>query len=168
MVVQNITGERRCVISTACDDPNNETCRFELAALEGQLWQKFLAIMRIHFVQRLDKVDSIFCIPHRWVLKKSDKDNDMKLIIEEKEFNLLLDESSNIIAAVLEAKRLSEKYNKDFFDCEDLIKIMNIGRDNIRNLFRDNSFPSKKIGNRHVINVLAFILWSCNLIKSSE
>ena len=85
--------------------------------------------MRIHFVQRLDKVDSIFCIPHRWVLKKSDKDNDMKLIIEEKEFNLLLDESSNIIAAVLEAKRLSEKYNKDFFDCEDLIKIMNIGRD---------------------------------------
>ena len=92
----------------------------------------------------------------------------MKLIIEEKEFNLLLDESSNIIAAVLEAKRLSEKYNKDFFDCEDLIKIMNIGRDNIRNLFRDNSFPSKKIGNRHVVNVLAFILWSCNLIKSSE
>lgn len=36
----------------------------------------------------------------------------------------------------IETKRLSEKYNKDFLDCEDLIKITNLGRDYVRNLMR--------------------------------
>ena len=35
-----------------------------------------------------------------------------------------------------ETNRISQKYNKDFLDCEDLIKITGLGRDNVRNLLR--------------------------------
>ena len=35
-----------------------------------------------------------------------------------------------------EVDRLTTKYNKDFLDCEDLIKITGLGRDNVRNLLR--------------------------------
>ena len=40
----------------------------------------------------------------------------------------------NLIKA--EVDRLTTKYNKDFLDCEDLIKITGLGRDNVRNLMR--------------------------------
>ena len=32
-----------------------------------------------------------------------------------------------------EVERISTKYNKDFLDCEDLMKITGLGRDNVRN-----------------------------------
>ena len=35
-----------------------------------------------------------------------------------------------------EVNRISLKYGKDFLDCEDLIKITGLGRDNIRTLLR--------------------------------
>ena len=31
-----------------------------------------------------------------------------------------------------EVDRISTKYNKDFLDCEDLVKITGLGRDNVR------------------------------------
>ena len=55
----------------------------------------------------------------------------MKISIHEDEFQMLMEQG---VAAALEAKRLSEKYGKDFFECEDLIKILGVGRDNVRNL----------------------------------
>lgn len=64
------------------------------------------------------------------------------------------------IAAAIEAKRLSEKYSKDFLDCEDLVKIMGIGKNNIRQLLNSDSFPTVEIGNRKVVSTVAFTLWS--------
>jgi hypothetical protein len=64
------------------------------------------------------------------------------------------------VAAAIEAKRLAEKYKKDFFDCEDLVKIMGVGKNNIRQMFNSDSFPTIKIGKRKVVSVIAFIMWS--------
>ncbi len=88
----------------------------------------------------------------------------MRIAIHQDEFNLLLEYGA---AASLEAKRLSEKYGKDYFDCEDIVKIMGIGKNNARELFRDNSFPAKQIGNRRVISAIAFTLWGCALSNST-
>ena len=63
------------------------------------------------------------------------------------------------VAAALEAKRLSEKYNKDFLDCNDLVKIMGIGQNNIRDLMRSSCFPTVEIGNRKVVSIISFTLW---------
>lgn len=43
-----------------------------------------------------------------------------------------------------ETIRISQKYNKDFLDCEDIIKITGLGRDNVRQLLRSRSFPTTK------------------------
>jgi len=82
----------------------------------------------------------------------------MKLTINEDEFQMLMEQG---VAAALEAKRLSEKYGKDFFECDDLIKILGVGRDNVRNLMRSRDFPAKTIGNRKVVSALAFATWAC-------
>ena len=58
-----------------------------------------------------------------------------------------------------EVERISTKYNKDFLDCEDLIKITGLGRDNVRNLLRSKNFPTTKVGKRQVVSVLNFVTW---------
>ena len=58
-----------------------------------------------------------------------------------------------------EVNRISLKYSKDFLDCEDLIKITGLGRDNVRNLMRSKTFPTTKVGKRQVVSVLNFITW---------
>ncbi|MCI8555847.1 MAG: hypothetical protein HFI85_04705 [Clostridia bacterium] len=58
-----------------------------------------------------------------------------------------------------ETQRISQKYNKDFLDCEDLIKITGLGRDNVRNLLRSKDFPTTKVGKRQVVSVLNFVTW---------
>ena len=58
-----------------------------------------------------------------------------------------------------EVDRLTTKYNKDFLDCEDLIKITSLGRDNVRNLMRSKNFPTTKVGRRQVVSVLNFVTW---------
>ena len=63
----------------------------------------------------------------------------------------------NLIKA--EVDRLTTKYNKDFLDCEDLIKITSLGRDNVRNLMRSKNFPTTKVGKRQVVSVLNFVTW---------
>lgn len=67
--------------------------------------------------------------------------------------------SENGVAAALEAKRLSEKYQKDFFDCDDLVGIMRVGKNNIRQLMLSKGFPTVEIGNRKVVSVIAFSMW---------
>ena len=64
----------------------------------------------------------------------------------------------NLIKA--EVDRLTTKYNKDFLDCEDLIKITGLGRDNVRNLMRSKNFPTTKVGKRQVVSVLNFVTWT--------
>ena len=63
----------------------------------------------------------------------------------------------NLIKA--EVDRLTTKYSKDFLDCEDLIKITGLGRDNVRNLMRSKNFPTTKVGKRQVVSVLNFVTW---------
>ena len=63
----------------------------------------------------------------------------------------------NLIKA--EVDRLTTKYNKDFLDCEDLIKITGLGRDNVRNLMRSKNFPTTKVGKRQLVSVLNFVTW---------
>ena len=46
-----------------------------------------------------------------------------------------------------EVDRISTKYNKDFLDCEDLIKITGLGRDNVRNFSEAKVFLQQKLAN---------------------
>ena len=64
------------------------------------------------------------------------------------------------LAAAMEAKRLSEKYGKDFLDCDDLVAILGVGKNNARQLLNSDSFPTTEIGNRKVVSVIAFSMWS--------
>ena len=73
--------------------------------------------------------------------------------------NIVEINSEQGVAAALEAKRLSEKYGKDFLDCEDLVAIMGIGKNNARQLLNSDSFPTLEIGNRKVVSVIAFTMW---------
>ncbi len=59
----------------------------------------------------------------------------------------------------LESKRLTEKYNKDFLDCDDLMKITNLGKDNVRAMMHSKGFPLLKVGKRCVVNVSSFADW---------
>lgn len=63
------------------------------------------------------------------------------------------------VAAAMEAARLTEKYGKDFFDCDDLVKIMGVGKNNVRALMASDAFPTLKIGSRKVVSVIAFAVW---------
>ena len=64
------------------------------------------------------------------------------------------------VAAALEARRLSEKYGKDYLNCDDIVSIMGIGKNNARQLLNASEFPTIEIGNRKVVSVIAFALWS--------
>jgi len=64
------------------------------------------------------------------------------------------------IAAALEAKRLAEKHGKDFFTCDDLVKITGFGTNNIRQLMCSDEFPYVQVGNRKAVSVIAFALRS--------
>ena len=55
-----------------------------------------------------------------------------------------------------EVDRISTKYDKDFLDCEDIMKITGLGRDNVRNLLRSKDFPTTEVGKRQVVN---FVTW---------
>lgn len=67
-----------------------------------------------------------------------------------------------------EVDRISQKYNKDFLDCEDLIKITGLGRDNVRSLLRSKDFPTTKVGKRQVVSVLNFVTWLTTKNNNSE
>jgi predicted DNA-binding transcriptional regulator AlpA len=64
---------------------------------------------------------------------------------------------NNLIEA--EVNRISTKYNKDFLECDDIMQITGLGRDNVRNLMRSKNFPTTKVGNRRVVSVLNFVTW---------
>ena len=58
-----------------------------------------------------------------------------------------------------EVKRLTRKYGKRFLDCENLIELTDLGRDNVRALMHSKAFPVTKVGNRQVVSILAFVAW---------
>ena len=67
------------------------------------------------------------------------------------------------VAAALEARRLSEKYGKDYLNCDDVVSIMGIGKNNARQLFNSTTFPTIEVGNRKVVSVIAFVMWSLKM-----
>lgn len=58
-----------------------------------------------------------------------------------------------------EAKRLSEIFGKTFLDCEEIVQLTGLGRDNVRGLMHKRCFPVVKAGNRQVVSILAFVTW---------
>lgn len=58
-----------------------------------------------------------------------------------------------------EVKRLSEKYGKSYLDCNELIELTGLGRDNVRALMGSANFPITCVGNRKVVSILAFVTW---------
>jgi len=64
------------------------------------------------------------------------------------------------VAAALEAKRISEKYGKDYLCCDDLVAITGFGKNNVRSLLNSDTFPTRTVGNRKAVSVIAFVLWS--------
>ena len=64
------------------------------------------------------------------------------------------------VAAAIEARRLADKYSKDFLDCDDLVKILGVGKNNVRQLLNSSSFPTMEIGNRKVVSVIALAMWA--------
>ena len=58
-----------------------------------------------------------------------------------------------------ETKRLSDIYDKTFLDCDDIVELTGLGRDNVRALMNSKLFPVVKIGNRKIVSILAFVTW---------
>lgn len=70
------------------------------------------------------------------------------------------DETMNIETLITaEVKRLSEKYGKAYLDCEELVEMTGLGRDNVRALMGSANFPVTCVGNRKVVSILAFVTW---------
>ena len=61
-----------------------------------------------------------------------------------------------------EVKRLSLQFGKSFLDCEDIISLTGLGRDNVRALMRSRRFPVVKVGRRQVVSILNFVTWQIN------
>ncbi len=63
----------------------------------------------------------------------------------------------SIIAS--EAKRISAEYGKSFLDCDDIVALTGLGRDNVRTLMKSKSFPMVQVGKRQVVSIVAFVTW---------
>lgn len=61
-----------------------------------------------------------------------------------------------------EVKRLSQQFGKSFLDCDDIIEITGLGRDNVRALMRSRRFPITTVGKRQVVSILNFVAWQMN------
>ena len=63
----------------------------------------------------------------------------------------------NIISS--EIKRLSDKYNKEYLDCADIMLITGLGRDNVRAMMSKQDFPKICVGKRRIVSLAAFVSW---------
>ena len=58
-----------------------------------------------------------------------------------------------------EIKRITDEFHKSFLDCEDIMRLTGLGRENVRNLMRSKSFPTQVVGRRKIVSVSNFVLW---------
>lgn len=58
-----------------------------------------------------------------------------------------------------EIKRISEQFGKSFLDCDELVQLTGLGRDNVRALMKSKTFPTTCIGNRQVVSIAMFVTW---------
>jgi predicted DNA-binding transcriptional regulator AlpA len=69
-------------------------------------------------------------------------------------------ETPNIDNLILEeTKRISAEHGKNFLDCDDIVKLTGLGRDNVRALMKSKQFPVFQIGKRQVVSTLGFVTW---------
>lgn len=65
-----------------------------------------------------------------------------------------------------EAKRLSDRYAKDYLDCADIMKITGLGKDNVRTIMNRKDFPTMKIGKRKIVSVIGFATWQIKNMRN--
>lgn len=65
-----------------------------------------------------------------------------------------------------EAKRLSDRYGKDYLDCGDIMKITGLGKDNVRTIMNRKDFPIMKIGKRKIVSVIGFATWQIKNMRN--
>lgn len=58
-----------------------------------------------------------------------------------------------------ETKRITELVGKSFLDCEDIIRLTGLGRENVLRLMHSHAFPTRVVGRRRIVSVAAFVLW---------
>ena len=58
-----------------------------------------------------------------------------------------------------EVKRLSDKFGKSFLDCDDIVELTGLGKDNVRGLMNGYFFPVTTVGRRKVVSILSFVTW---------
>lgn len=58
-----------------------------------------------------------------------------------------------------EAKRLSDKYGKDYLDIKDVMEITGLGRDKVRKIFNSKDFPLSNYGHKQTVSIMAFVIW---------
>lgn len=64
-----------------------------------------------------------------------------------------------------EAKRISEKYGKDYLSFADIMKITGLGKDNVRYLMNQKDFPVIKVGKRKLVSVVGFATWQMTKMR---
>ena len=58
-----------------------------------------------------------------------------------------------------EAKRLSDRYGKDYLTATDIRKITGLGKDKVRNIMLRKDFPLLNLGKRKIVSVVGFATW---------
>lgn len=58
-----------------------------------------------------------------------------------------------------EAKRLSDRYGKDYLTATDIRRITGLGKDKVRNIMLRKDFPSLNLGKRKIVSVVGFATW---------
>lgn len=92
------------------------------------------------------------------MLRKSRKETCMEKVTNPDTLHMTI-QSEVGVAAALEARRFAEKYGRDYLTCEDLVEILGLGMNNVRNIINSEDFPVIEVGNRKVISVIAFAYW---------
>lgn len=95
-------------------------------------------------------------------VKESEKNNTAKDLFSGSDICELfshLSDSNLSIAIALEANRLAMKYGRDVFSAEDLVQILGIGLNNVRDLMKSRNFPTLTIKGRKVVSALGLAAW---------
>lgn len=63
-----------------------------------------------------------------------------------------------------EVVRIVNQFGKAYLDCDDLMKLTGLGRDNVRSLMHSREFPVLEVGKRKIVSVVHFVMWQMDQI----
>lgn len=58
-----------------------------------------------------------------------------------------------------EVHRITEMFGKSYLDCDDIMKLTGLGKDNARALMHKPGFPVLFVGKRQIVSVIQFVAW---------